>query len=297
MKNKIFINFIVLIFIIGFIIPINSVQAVEPSKVINKAANTSMNTTKTINNSNRYENTSSNTQTNVNTNANKNSNANLSNLGIQTYDFTGFKPDITMYTTTVPNEVTEVEVYAVPQSNATYVISGNTNLSVGSNRVTIKVTSADKTNTKEYYINVEREDKTAQEVNQEEKLELISIKIDDSSIKLEPEFKSDIYQYTVKFKEDIDKIPLSAIANKEGARIEIKGNENLKDGRNTIEIIVTRGFEEVKYKITVRKNMKDDIIEESSANNYLSQEHIQVRLVYSWCSFNYLFVNFFNFNY
>lgn len=276
MKNKIFINFIILMIIVGFIIPINSVQAVETNNTTNKTNTTNVTATQT--------------QT-------KSSNANLSNLGIYTYDFTGFKPDTTMYSTTVPNDVTEVQVYAVPQNKATYEVSGNTNLSVGSNRVTIKVTSEDKKSTKEYYINVERQAGTEVNVQKEEKLELISIKIDEPSIKIEPEFKSDIYQYTIRFNEDIDKIPLSAIANKEGARIEIKGNENLKDGENKIEIVVTRGFEETKYKITVRKNMEEDIIEESSANNYLSEKHTQVRLVHSRCSFNYLFVNFYGFDY
>lgn len=85
------------------------------------------------------------------------SNANLANLGTKKYDFTGFKPDETSYDITIPEDVTEVEVYAKTQdSNATYTVSGDKKLKIGDNKVTITVTAADGKTKKLYYINVRR---------------------------------------------------------------------------------------------------------------------------------------------
>ena len=84
-------------------------------------------------------------------------NANLSNLGTKKYDFTGFSPSETEYDITIPETMTEVEVYATTQdSKATYVVSGDKNLKIGTNKVTITVTASDGVTKKEYYINVRR---------------------------------------------------------------------------------------------------------------------------------------------
>ena len=206
------------------------------------------------------------------------SNANLSNLGVVNYDFTGFKPGVTSYNTTVPNNVTSVSIYAsVQAAGAVYNVSGNNNLDVGTNKVTITVTAPDKKTTKNYYIYVARQasgddevvpnviDETEQEKEQQEQPEeettgealgLLSIAIDENyEIYLEPEFKTDIYEYKINLKEDIDKIPFTAIPNRENAKVEITGNENLKEGENTILITVTdeEKNETVEYKIIVNK--------------------------------------------
>ncbi|MBR3254770.1 MAG: cadherin-like beta sandwich domain-containing protein [Clostridia bacterium] len=86
-------------------------------------------------------------------------NANLSNLGYTPEDFTGFKPDITTYNTTVPYNVRTIKVYAKTQdSGATYDVTGNTSLEVGKNVITVKVTAADKVTTKTYTMNVTRQE-------------------------------------------------------------------------------------------------------------------------------------------
>ena len=69
---------------------------------------------------------------------------------------------------------------------------------------------------------------------------MLSIAIDEEyEIYLNPEFKTDIYEYTIELKEDLTEIPLKAIANRENAKIEITGNEDLKEGENVITITVT----------------------------------------------------------
>lgn len=86
-------------------------------------------------------------------------NANLSNLGYTPEDFTGFKPDITTYNTTVPYNVRTIKVYATTQDGgATYEVTGNTSLEVGENVITVKVTASDNVTTKTYTMNVTRQE-------------------------------------------------------------------------------------------------------------------------------------------
>ncbi|MBO4293582.1 MAG: cadherin-like beta sandwich domain-containing protein [Clostridia bacterium] len=134
-----------------------------------------------VNNTTSNTNTS-NTSTNItSTSVAGTSNANLSNLGTKKYDFTGFKPDETSYEVTIPEDVTEVEVYAKTQdSKATYKVTGDKKLKIGENKVTITVTASDGKTTKNYYINVRRlgdpsknpvEEETTEEIQNNETTE------------------------------------------------------------------------------------------------------------------------------
>lgn len=115
------------------------------------------NTINTTNSSNKTTNTSNTSNNITSTSVAGTSNAKLSNLGTKKYDFTGFKPEETSYDVTIPEDVTEVEVYAKTQdSKATYKVTGDKNLKIGENKVTITVTAPDGKTTKEYYINVRR---------------------------------------------------------------------------------------------------------------------------------------------
>lgn len=115
------------------------------------------NTINTTNSSNKTTNTSNTSNNITSTSVAGTSNAKLSNLGTKKYDFTGFKPEETSYDITIPEDVTEVEVYAKTQdSKATYKVIGDKNLKIGENKVTITVTAPDGKTTKEYYINVRR---------------------------------------------------------------------------------------------------------------------------------------------
>ena len=72
------------------------------------------------------------------------SEARLKNLGIRPteYDFTGFKRDNTSYTVEVPNELTEVEVYAeAVNPNAKITGTGKVTLQEGENTVNVEVTA------------------------------------------------------------------------------------------------------------------------------------------------------------
>lgn len=232
------------------------------------------------------------------------SNAKLSNLGITPNDFTGFKAGTTKYNVTVPNNVTSVQVYAKVQApGAKYSVSGPyNNLQVGTNPIKVTVTAPNGKTTNTYTIYVarqagkddevtpnvidegnqegENDEQTGTENPEQEELGLLSIAIDEEyEIYLNPEFKTDIYEYTIELKEDLTEIPLKAIANRENAKIEITGNEDLKEGENVITITVTdeETEEKVEYKITVKKVMA--MQEEKEQNNDKKNEETKWLIV------------------
>lgn len=215
------------------------------------------------------------TTTNNNT-TKKSSNASLSYLAVEPNDFTGFKPDVTSYNVVVENNVTAVSIKASPKDGAVFSVNGNKNLKVGKNTVTITVTSADKTNTKKYYIYVTRKEKEEEKEEEkvEEKVEEKSEKEIDlgdgkvvkglsklsiEGIKLSPEFKSDIYEYTANYKGDSTTLNILTTAAQEGSTVEIIGNENLENGDNLINILVTDSEGNIyTYQITLKKNYSEN---------------------------------------
>ncbi len=87
-------------------------------------------------------------------------------------------------------------------------------------------------------------------------------KSDDKSLKslsiegfeINPAFDPEITDYAVTFDKDIDKLDVKAEANNEKAKVEINGNEGLKDGDNVIKITVTAEDETTRlYSITATK--------------------------------------------
>ena len=89
---------------------------------------------------------------------------------------------------------------------------------------------------------------------------------------LDPEFKTDIFEYKLQLKEDKDKLDIITVATEANSNITITGNENLKNGENIITILVTNetGDKTATYQITVNKDIetKDNTIAEE-------QERIQ----------------------
>lgn len=141
------------------------------------------------------------------------------------------------YTLSVPNEITTVNVTAtVNNSKAVATVTGNENLQVGENTVSISV-KAENGSTSNYVIKVTR----AREMLS---LKSIIAKTTDKEgnikeLPLTPIFSFDVYDYTLQDIEfNVDKIDIESLANLEGATIEVIGNENLQVGENTIIITV-----------------------------------------------------------
>ena len=232
-------------------------------------------------------NQSNNTQT-------KSSVAILGNLGIKPndFDFSGFTPNKTSYSTTVPNSVSSIEVYAVSPQNQKQTISGTgkKQLKEGQNNFEIKVTAEDGKTTKTYKLTVTREksnssageEATGEETTEntvesndvtennnqeqnEENIESDEQKIGLSELKIEgltlsPEFKKNVYEYNTKLEDDKESLEIIATPITEGSKVDITGNENLKDGENTITIIVSDESDEnmATYQINVTKEKKQE---------------------------------------
>ena len=259
-----------------------------------QGAKVKVKTTSSNNNSNSNSNTGSGennsgtTQTNQGTSTNqassnqsnstqtKSSVAILGNLGIKPNDFSGFTPNKTSYSTTVPNSVSSIEIYAVSPQNQKQTISGTgkKQLKEGQNNFEIKVTAEDGKTTKTYKLTVTREKSNSlageettentvesndvtennnEEQNgeniesDEQKIGLSELKIE--GLKLSPEFKKDVYEYNTKLEDDKESVEIVATPITEGSKVDITGNENLKDGENTAT-----------YQITVTKEKKQENI-------------------------------------
>ncbi len=158
-----------------------------------------------------------------------------------------FNPETTKYSITVPNNIEKVKIEAVPNSDkAKTTITGNENFVQGTNMVKITVTAEDGT-TRIYNLEVV---KTSQEPAQLTKLSI-------PGIKLNPEFNSNIFQYTIQLEPgaDVTDFAIQTETNIKDSTVEIIGNSNLKEGENVITILVTSadGKEKSSYQIIVNK--------------------------------------------
>ena len=202
-----------------------------------------------------------------NTTTQKSSNANLSNLGIRPNDFTGFKPGTTTYQVEVPENVTEVEVYATAQhAKASISGTGKKSLNVGANAFNVVVTAEDGTK-KTYTINVTRQGEVEEEnpegtTSEEEETEqakgLAELKIDNLSVS--PAFETGVYEYQVKYIGQDTELNITTKATQEDYVVEVTGNENLKEGENIITILVSDkdGNNVATYQVTVNKSLVDE---------------------------------------
>lgn len=195
----------------------------------------------------------------------KSPNADLSNLGITPNDFKGFTPGTTTYEVTVPENTETVDVYAKTQhAKATVTGTGKKNLEKGENKVEVIVTAEDGTK-KTYTINIIREiqQEEDKETNNEENnignegKGLAELKI--SNINLSPEFKTDVYEYTVKYIGKDTKLNIETKPTSENYMVEVVGNENIQEGENIITILVSEenGDNVATYQITVNKSLVD----------------------------------------
>ncbi len=232
------------------------------------------------------------------TSTEKSSVATLSNLGIKPNDFSGFKSNTFTYNTEVPNNVETIEIYAVEakgqEGKQQISGTGTKKLKEGTNTFEIIVTAEDGKTQKTYTLNIDRkiEDKTEEEQPEEPKQEepkdepveepketvfgLSELNI--KELEIEPKFQTDIYEYKVELKEDIEKLDISTLATDKNSSIEITGNESLQEGENIITIIV-KGEKDDKiatYQIIVNKilDKKDGEVTQEQKNKENMIENI-----------------------
>lgn len=190
-------------------------------------------------NTTRKPNTNNSTKPTETKEEKKSTDSTLSSLSIAEGAITPeFNKDVKEYAITVPNEVTKLNITATPtDSKATVSVTEYEELKEGENIITISVTAEDGTTKTDYVIKATRQRK-------ELALEKLIIKYTNQNgevveVPLTPEFISNIYEYSIETLEYwVKSIDIEALANIEGATIEISGADSLKEGENVITITV-----------------------------------------------------------
>lgn len=181
------------------------------------------------------------------------SKATSTNLKSLTVTPTGLSPAFsagtTEYTMTVGSNIDKIEVNATAEdSNANVKVEGNKNITLGKNKITIIVTAGEETKT--YHINVTKENK--------KQLQLSELLVDGQP--LNPEFDSNIYEYTIE-KTNTAELNITATPSSSSAEVEILGNTDFKVGENIVTILVksSNGEDVTTYQITVNVAQSDAI--------------------------------------
>lgn len=280
-----------------------SITEASDDSTIKSFGTKNISVTKSSSNSNPDSSSQNNSVTN---NTTKSSNANVKMITTSPVDFSGFKASKTSgYAVTVENNVDKINVNVSKEdSKASVSLLNKTNsdkgkswvyLAEGNNEINVTVTSEDGKNQKTYTINVTRkakEEKTEETEKTEEQEEtnenaetdpmkevfgLTELKIE--GLELNPEFKTDIYEYNVDLKEDLQKLNITTLATKENSNIEITGNENLKEGENIITIIVKgeNDAETVAYQVIVNKIVE----KQEDTSNQINNDKIKKVIIVS----------------
>ena len=166
--------------------------------------------------------------------------AKLSNFGIKPNDFSGFKKNTYNYTHEVPNNVSEITVYATPVQGATVTSgTGKVALKEGDNTIKVVVT-AEAGNTQTYTLTIKRRT-AAEDAEQSGETSDASLK----SLGIKPEeydfsgFQKDKTEYSVEVPEEVEEIEVYAEATNPKAQINGTGKVQLKNGKNKIIVQVT----------------------------------------------------------
>lgn len=251
------------------------------------------------NSNNRNNNNGSTNNNQSNSSTTKSSNKELENLGIRPNDFSGFKGSETKYSANVPNNVSEVEVYAVKKESSQKIsisgagklsrsgltITGKVKLKEGKNSVNVVCTAEDGT-TKTYTINItrekaeeqttatetetpqqeepvteeptEEENNTTDEIANEAVIGITNLTVTGKNekgetVKLElaPDFNELVSEYGITVPLSITEVNVLAEAQEGEPTVEVMGNKDLKEGKNTITVMVTVGESKKVFQITV----------------------------------------------
>ena len=133
-------------------------------------------------------------------------NAKLENLALEGIFLTPeFSNNYSYFICNIPNSIESIKVLAIPQNiKAKVEISGNENLLIGNNQITIKVTAENGKSFRRYYINAYRRNKT-EETDYEEQQNFQAVRLSallnddiktnlsDDNIKKNNKSKSDVF--------------------------------------------------------------------------------------------------------
>lgn len=136
------------------------------------------------------------------------------------------------YTLLLNENITDLVVQATPTNeNLKYEITGNKDLKIGENIITITV-YGENNNTNTYTIN-------ALKTNEPDKYNALLSTLIIDNYPFNEDFFSEIFNYTTKSTSKKENVDVFAYPQNPNAKVEITGNKNLKDSNNTITITVT----------------------------------------------------------
>lgn len=176
--------------------------------------------------------------------ATKSSDASLKELSINNY-YLNFKSTTYNYELKVPSNVNDLDITAIPNDpKSKTTITGQNNLTIGENIITITVTSEDGTTCK-YIITVT---KTEEKLSNNK--EVNDIIIENYDLK----FQQNKYNYTLKIKNE-NKLNIQVKLNDKKANYKITGNENLTNNSIIIITIIAEDNTTQDYTIKIEKEI------------------------------------------
>ena len=178
----------------------------------------------------------------------KSTDASIKNVKVEGYNLTFEEGNI--YSVTVPNEVSSVEIKNVSETGAIVDNIGlKSGLKVGNNDYEVTVTSQDGSNVIKYIIRIIRL------ADSDNTLKSLSL----SSCTLSPAFESSTTSYTCTVGNSVTSTTVTAEATSSVASIAGLGNQALTVGKNKIEVLVTSqsGLEKTYTVIVTRKANSD----------------------------------------
>ncbi|MBR4261579.1 MAG: cadherin-like beta sandwich domain-containing protein, partial [Clostridia bacterium] len=195
-------------------------------------------------------------------NKQKSTNKALKDLVIENYKLTpSFDPDITKYTLEVGADVEKLDVSPITQDEkAEAEVSGNTNLKVGTNTITVKVTAEDQT-TRFYTISVTKTNKEKEEKTDKLLLKKLEIK----NATLTPNFSADETNYTIAVSDpaSIKTEDITALAEDEDVDVKIALSEDSENNERLITIMLEKkdgeNTQSSSYQIVVKKSVLSPI--------------------------------------
>lgn len=187
-----------------------------------------------------------------------------------------FTKNTKTYNLSVENDIEQVTVSATAESGATATImcngmvcsGGVVPISEGTNTVSITVNKDGETNKYNLYvrraIKEDEEGNIKDEKDEEKEITLWLKKLEIADFELSPEFKKDVYTYTIVIPEDDERteLDITAEANLKDATIEIIDNEELEPGENIITIMLkNKDNDETRiYQLIVNKQQTENIV-------------------------------------
>jgi len=192
----------------------------------------------------------------------KNTDATLTDIKVNNTSIAGFASGTTNYTLdAITSSVSTLTVSATTKdSNASYTVSGNTNLQVGNNTITILVTAQDGTTKKTYTLQVYKK-------SNDTKLSNLTVTSSPQGV-LSPSFSAGTKKYTYTYEESVSKITVAATAHDSNAQ-GITGLKEYTIGTDTQALIEVTAEDGTKDTYTVEFERK------SSSVNTLSSLSVE----------------------